>query len=165
MEYVAQSGHQAFYDEAAGLIHIVEGRMVTAVALPTAAAAEGPTPAGAGSWAGLDEGSGGTPMLHTPRTDASGAATPAASPARAASPPLPLSTPPRGSHRRGVSDASSGASGASETPTRAFLAAEGGPIVAVRASLDGRYTALQRSSLQVEFVDHASGNMFIETPQ
>lgn len=48
---------------------------------------------------------------------------------------------------------------------RAFLVVEGPPVIAVRCSPDGAFTALQRSERQVEFVDHRSGNIFVESPQ
>lgn len=45
--FVPQPGQQLFYDEAAACIHLIEGRMITAVALPPAHAAAAPG-AGAG---------------------------------------------------------------------------------------------------------------------
>lgn len=49
---------------------------------------------------------------------------------------------------------------------KTFLVASGPSIKAIRTSLDGRYTALQRSKLHVEFIDHADirENTFIEAP-
>jgi hypothetical protein len=168
--YIAQpSGHEVFYDEAAGLLHIVEGRMVSAVALPgrnlnsNTPAAAATTPANA--------------LSSTPSLLAS-ISTPGSQQDIISAIPSPqqqeneeeneenqvfYSTPSSSLHRRTVSDAASIAS--TTTPSRAFLVSSGPPITAVRASLDGNFTALQRSKLQIEFLDHSTGNMFIETPQ
>lgn len=56
--FLPQGGQQVFYDEAAGCIHLVEGRMITAVALP------GGLP---GSAAGLGGGSGTQPWASPAR--------------------------------------------------------------------------------------------------
>ncbi|KAL4523794.1 hypothetical protein Ndes2437A_g00367 [Nannochloris sp. 'desiccata'] len=162
--YIAQpSGHEVFYDEAAGLLHIVEGRMVSAVALPgrsSAAENKNSTTAAATS---LSSSSSLllAPLSTTPESqqrhqegeENKGLSTPSQTPISAL-------------HRRTVSDAVSIASTTtSTTPSRAFLVSSGPPITAVRASLDGNFTALQRSKLQIEFLDHSNGNMFVETPQ
>lgn len=54
----------------------------------------------------------------------------------------------------------------SEDDTKTFLVAAGPSVKAIRTSPDGRYTALQRSRLHVEFIDHADirQNTFIEAP-
>jgi hypothetical protein len=54
----------------------------------------------------------------------------------------------------------------SDDDTKTFLVAAGPSIKAIRTSPDGRYTALQRSRLHVEFIDHADirQNTFIEAP-
>lgn len=44
--FVPQPGQQLFYDEAAGCIHLIEGRMITAVALPPVHASAAPSAAG-----------------------------------------------------------------------------------------------------------------------
>lgn len=50
--FVPQPGQQLFYDEAAGCIHLIEGRMITAVALPPAQPAAAPSGSGGGGAAG-----------------------------------------------------------------------------------------------------------------
>jgi hypothetical protein len=158
--YIAQphGGHDIFYDEAAGLLHIVEGRMVSAVTLPgrddVFAATENTS----------------APLSPTPLLSSSLLASPSSTPGSQlrqehASPALDHSLV----KRRSTSDASSITStttAITATLSRAFLVSAGpNPITAVRASLDGNFTALQRSKLQIEFLDHSTGNMFIETPQ
>jgi len=82
--------------------------------------------------------------------------------------PSPSPLPPRASpgvvrHARSMQSTTS--SDSSDTPTRAFLVSEGPPITAVRAALDGSATALQRSARHIEFLHHASGNMFVAAPE
>lgn len=64
--FLPQGGQQVFYDEAAGCIHLVEGRMITAVALPggppgNAAGLAGGGGGGAQPWASPPRPSGGHP--------------------------------------------------------------------------------------------------------
>ena len=177
--YIAQPGHQAFYDEGAGLIHVVEGRMVTCIALPlptlTYTIEDEPAP---------------TPTLHTPRlglitptqsTLSTPISTPplslasfpmkgglsnpgATSSSDAPLPPsLPLPWQQQHHHRRVLSDGSVESAGS--VTARAFLVSEGPPVTAVRSSFDGSLTALQRSKTQVEFIQHGTGNIFVESPQ
>lgn len=132
--FVPQPGQQLFYDEAAGCIHLIEGRMITAVALPqqqVGGSSGGAGPPGSGGDAG--SGSGASPS------------------GRAASPSPELS----GGYESDSSIASSTA--------RAFLVSEGPPVRHIRSSLDGAFTALHRSARLVEVHCHATGNMFVET--
>lgn len=156
--YIAQPGHQAFYDDGAGLLHIVEGRMVTSIVLPP------PT-----STLDIEDEPSPSLSLHTPRL---GLITPSQSLLS-----TPLSTPPpsvassviggmlpRHHHHRRVLSNGSDVSAGSVT-ARAFLVSEGPPVTAVRSSFDGALTALQRSKAQVEFIQHGTGNIFVESPQ
>jgi hypothetical protein len=162
--YIAQpSGHDVFYDEAAGLLHIVEGRMISAVALPRSSSAiESHSTASPARALSSTPSSLPLASLSTPRSQLQPNEDEEEQEEenKRFSTPSPAPTPPL--HRRTVSDA---VSIASTTPSRAFLVSSGPPITAVRASLDGNFTALQRSKLQIEFLDHSNGNMFIETPQ
>jgi hypothetical protein len=135
-------GQRVFFDESAGLVHVVEGRMVTAVALPGRRHA---------------------PESHDPPASAALAevGTPGVS---AVGPPLS----PGGAARHGHSDslASEASAGSARSSTvRAFLVGDGPAVTAVRAAPDGGCTALRRSAPQVEFVDHLAGNVFVEAPR
>jgi len=165
--YIAQpSGHEVFYDEAAGLLHIVEGRMVSAVLLPTrTSATETNSSAAAASVLSSTPSSLLPASLSIPGSQLQPQQEDEENRrSYSPSPPPPLAA----LHKRTVSDAfsiASTATTATVTPSRAFLVSSGPPITAVCASLDGNFTALQRSKLQIEFLDHSNGNMFIETPQ
>lgn len=158
----ASSGQRAFFDDAAGLIHIVEGRMVSAVELPRGSIPEAPlqpppSPAPSPS-----------KPLVSPPADADGASgphtprggSPEASPLLALPPGAPSPGPPV-RHMRSLSGVSTASSGS----MRSFLVSQGPPITAVRTSLDDSATAVQRSKQQVEFLDHATGNMFVASPE
>jgi hypothetical protein len=141
LSFVPHEAQRVFLDEDAGLLHLVlvEGRMVTSLALP----------------GGAHGSSGGDAPLALAALPAAGTPGP---------PPL---APPRG-HRRDASAASDASAGSGGSATaRAFLVSEGPPPAAVRAAPGGgNFTALRRSEAQqVEFVDHETGNIFVEAPQ
>ena len=47
---------------------------------------------------------------------------------------------------------------------RAYLVSEGPPVAFMAAAADGSITALQRSPRVIEFTDHLTGNLWVETP-
>ncbi|KAL4859773.1 Arabinosyltransferase RRA3 [Chlorella vulgaris] len=123
---------QLFFDEAAACIHLVEGRMITAVALPQ-------------------------PPLYGSAATASAAtaSVAAATPAlRAHSRSVSATSPELSGYDSDSSMAS--------TTARAFLVSEGPPVRHIRSSLDGAFTALHRSDRLVEVHCHGTGNMFVE---
>lgn len=151
--FVPQSNQQLFYDEAASCIHVVEGRMVTAVPLPT-----GGGPCDLQPPASVL----GTPTKLTPSI------TPKATPTPASS--VDASARGHGEGTRSTSSSESDDDDESnddeEEEGFSFLASEGPAITGVKAMPGrGAATALQRSADSIEIVDHVTGNMFVASPR
>eukprot|EP00887_Chlorella_sp_A99_P004606 scaffold4.g4606.t1 len=140
--FIPQPEQQLFFDDAAGCLHLVEGRMISCLELPVPKPPRRPRPPPARPEAELDGGGGG------------GAAGPAADGASAAA----------SASDSDASDSDASCTTASSATSRAFLVSEGPPVRLIRSSPDGAVTALWRSSRLVEFHDHRTGNMFVEAP-
>jgi hypothetical protein len=135
--FLPQPEQQLFFDEAASCIHLVEGRMITAVALPSPPRNGGTTAASV------------APVV--PAAFSGGPPSAAASLSRLS---LSSASPELSGYESDSSIAS--------VTARAFLVSEGPPVRLVRSSLDGAFTALHRSARLVEVHCHATGNMFVE---